>query len=96
MSFPFKFTRRLIERIELFAEPKTELWYFVAAEEGAGIYVGLKNGTSKKDFESALASGVVADLLHRIPSRAGQFYFYPKRPTPRDWCRQCHLRDSAE
>ena len=62
---------------ELFAEPKTELWYFVAAEEGAGIYVGLKSGTNKKDFESALASGVVADLLHRIPSRQDSFIFIP-------------------
>ena len=62
---------------ELLAEPKTELWYFVAAEEGAGIYVGLKSGTNKKDFESALASGVVADLLHRIPSRQDSFIFIP-------------------
>ena len=54
---------------EFVDEPKTELWYFVAAEEGAGIYAGLKNGTKKKDFESALANGRVADLLHWIPTR---------------------------
>jgi mannose-6-phosphate isomerase len=63
--------------IELLDEPKTEFWYFVATDEGAGIYVGLKKGTCKNDFESALASGTVADLLHRIPSREDDFIFIP-------------------
>ena len=63
--------------VELLDEPKTELWYFVAAEEGACIYAGLKNETNKKDFELALASGVVADLLHRIPSRQDSFILIP-------------------
>jgi len=39
-------------------EPKDEFWYFVAAEEGAGIYAGLKHGTGKSDFKSALALNV--------------------------------------
>jgi mannose-6-phosphate isomerase len=55
--------------IDHFEEPKDEFWYFVAAEKGAGIYAGLKQGTTKIDFESALATGKVADHLHRIPSR---------------------------
>jgi mannose-6-phosphate isomerase len=63
--------------IELLDEPKTELWYFVAAEADAGIYVGLKRGTTRKDFESALTSGGVADLLHRIPTRQDAFIFIP-------------------
>ncbi len=49
-------------------EPKSEIWYFVAANEGSGIYVGLKQGVSRDDFESALAEGRVSDLLHHIPS----------------------------
>ena len=62
---------------EFVDEPKTELWYFVATEEGAGIFAGLKNGTNKKDFESALANGRVADLLHWIPTRQDAFIFIP-------------------
>lgn len=63
--------------IELLDEPKTEFWYFVATDERAGIYVGLKKGTCKNDFESALANATVADLLHRIPSRQDDFIFIP-------------------
>jgi mannose-6-phosphate isomerase len=58
-------------------EPKTEMWYFVSADEGAGIYVGVKNGTRKEDFESALANGTVEGLLHRIPTRSDTFMFLP-------------------
>jgi len=63
--------------IELLDEPKTEFWYFVVTDERAAIYVGLKKGTSKNDFESALASGTVADLLHRIPCTEDDFIFIP-------------------
>ncbi len=62
---------------ELADEPKTELWYFVAVEGGAGIYAGLKNGTKKKDFELALGNGRVADLLHWIPTRQDSFIYIP-------------------
>jgi mannose-6-phosphate isomerase len=58
-------------------EPKTELWYFDAAEEGAGIYAGLKKGADKKAFELALASGEIAALLHWIPTQRDSFIFIP-------------------
>lgn len=63
--------------INSFEEPKDEFWYFVATEEGAAIYAGLKQGTSKIDFESALSTGKVADHLHRIPSRPGSSMAIP-------------------
>jgi mannose-6-phosphate isomerase len=56
-------------------EPKTEMWYFVATDAGAGIYVGVKDGTHKEDFQSALADGTVEGLLHRIPTRPDSFMF---------------------
>jgi mannose-6-phosphate isomerase len=49
-------------------EPKSEIWYFIAADEGSGIYAGLKQGVSREDFESALADGRVSELLHHIAS----------------------------
>jgi mannose-6-phosphate isomerase len=64
-------------KVESPDEPKTELWYFVAAEEGAGVYAGLKNGTKKRDFELALTSGRIAELLHWIPTRQDSFIFIP-------------------
>jgi len=62
---------------ELRGDPKTEIWYFVQTAPDAGVYVGLKNGTSKEKFETALAEGSVADLVHRIPTRPNTFIFIP-------------------
>ncbi len=62
---------------ELGGDPKTEIWYFVQTAPDAGVYVGLKNGTSKEKFETALAEGSVADLVHRIPTRPNSFIFIP-------------------
>jgi mannose-6-phosphate isomerase len=58
-------------------EPKTELWYFVDTDEGASIYAGLKNCTTKEDFQSALANGTVERMMHRVPTRPGSFMFLP-------------------
>jgi mannose-6-phosphate isomerase len=63
--------------IELLDEPKSELWYFVDTDEGASVYVGLKHGTVREVFQSALANGTVERLLHRLPTRPGSFMFLP-------------------
>jgi mannose-6-phosphate isomerase len=62
---------------ELQGDPKTEIWYFVQTAPDAGIYVGLKHGTSKEQFKAALTDGSVADLVHRIPTRPDSFIFIP-------------------
>ena len=62
---------------ELKGDPKTEIWYFVQTTSDAAIYAGLKNGTSKEQFKAALTDGSVADLVHRIPTRAHSFIFIP-------------------
>jgi mannose-6-phosphate isomerase len=64
-------------KIELLDEPKTELWYFVDTDEGASIYVGLKNGTTREDLQCALANRTVERLLHRLPTQPGSFMFLP-------------------
>jgi len=58
-------------------DPKTEMWYIAAAEPGAELYVGLRRGITRVDFERAIATGGVAGLLHRIPVRAGDTMFLP-------------------
>jgi mannose-6-phosphate isomerase len=63
--------------IDVIAEPKTEFWYFVATEAGAGIYVGLKQGVRRSDFEPSLATGRVLEFLHWIPSQPNSYIFIP-------------------
>jgi mannose-6-phosphate isomerase len=61
----------------LLAEAKTEFWYFIAAGDNAGLYIGLKNGVQKSDLESALSTGEVLELLHRVPSYPDGYIFIP-------------------
>lgn len=56
---------------------KTESWYIVDAEEGAGIYCGFKRDTNKEEFLQSLASGEVENLLNFIPVKKGDCYFIP-------------------
>ena len=58
-------------------EPKTEMWYIADADAGAKLYVGLKNGVTREDFDKALADGSVADVVHAIEARTGDSIFIP-------------------
>lgn len=62
---------------QLKGEPKTEMWYVAAVEDGADLYAGLKAGTTREQFEQALASGRCANLLHRIVTKPGDCIFIP-------------------
>lgn len=62
---------------ELNGEPKTEMWFIADATPQAELFVGLKRGVSRGDFESKIADGTVADCFHRAPVRAGDAMFLP-------------------
>lgn len=62
---------------ELRGEPKTEMWYIADATADAALYVGLKNGVTRADFEKRVPNGTVADALHRIKVQAGDVMFLP-------------------
>ncbi len=62
---------------ELKGEPKTEMWYIADAAPDACLYVGLKHGVTRAEFERKVADGSVADCFHRIPVRAGDTMFLP-------------------
>lgn len=62
---------------ELGGEPKTELWFVAAAEAGAKLYVGLKRGVTRAEFERRLADGSVAASFHVLPVTAGDAMFVP-------------------
>ena len=62
---------------ELHGEPKTEMWFIADAAPDASLYVGLKCGVTRAEFEKKISDGSVADCFHRIPVRAGDTMFLP-------------------
>src|SRR5579862_3405328 len=62
---------------ELRGEPKTEAWYIADTAPGAELYVGLKRGVTRTDFENKITSGGVAECFHRVPVKAGDTMFLP-------------------
>ena len=62
---------------ELRGEPKTEMWFIADAAPGAELFVGLKPGVTRPEFERKITDGSVADCFHRVPVRAGDTMFLP-------------------
>jgi mannose-6-phosphate isomerase len=58
-------------------EPKTEAWYIADAAPGAELYVGLKRGVTREEFERKIQSGGVEECFHRVPVKAGDTMFLP-------------------
>lgn len=56
---------------------KTEMWYIVAAEKGAGIYLGFKEDVTKEAYERAIAEKRLTELLNFYEVKAGEHYFIP-------------------
>lgn len=53
---------------------KTEMWYILGADEGAGIYCGFKRDTSREEFLSKVNDGTVEELLNFIPVKEGDCF----------------------
>ena len=56
---------------------KTEMWYIVEAEQGAGIYLGFKKDVTQEEYENAIASNTLTELLNFFEVKAGDCYFIP-------------------
>lgn len=56
---------------------KTEMWYVVDADEGAGLYMGLERSCDKEEFARAVADGSVEKLLSFKKVKPGDVYFIP-------------------
>jgi len=61
--------------LTLNGEPKTEMWYIAHADQNAKLYVGLKHGVTKEDFETAVQHGTVEQLVHAIEPKQGESIF---------------------
>ena len=58
-------------------EPKTEMWYIADALPGAELYVGLRRGVTREEFERKTQSGTVEDCFHRVGVKRGDVMFLP-------------------
>ena len=56
---------------------KTEMWYIVEADEGAGIYLGFKEDVKKEEFEKAINEKKLTELLNFFEVKAGDCFFIP-------------------
>ena len=56
---------------KLSGEPKTENWYVAEASPQAGLFIGLKAGTSPSEFINATETKTVEKLCHRVQSNKG-------------------------
>jgi mannose-6-phosphate isomerase len=61
----------------LAGDPKTEMWYVAEAAPGAELYVGLKRGVTRAEFEQRIKAGTVAECFHRVGVQAGDAMFLP-------------------
>lgn len=58
-------------------EPKTEMWFIADCEPNAKLYVGLKKGVTRPNFEQAITEGTVASCVHAVTPKPGDSIFIP-------------------
>ena len=58
-------------------EPKTEMWYIADAAPDADLFVGLKAGVTREEFEQRTADGSIEQCFQRIVVKPGDSMFLP-------------------
>ena len=53
---------------------KSEMWHIIDADEGAGLYVGLKENSSKEEIEKRLKNGTILEALNFVRVKPGDTY----------------------
>ncbi len=54
---------------------KTEMWYVMDAEAGAGIYLGFNRNVTKEEVYDMAKNGTITDALNFIPVKKGDSFF---------------------
>ena len=54
---------------------KTEMWYIMEADPGAELIIGFNRDTGQEEYEQALRSGKLLELLHYEPVQEGDAFF---------------------
>ena len=58
-------------------DPKTEAWVVLAAEPGAGVYLGFTEEVERDDVARRAVDGTVDELLQFVPLEVGDAIFVP-------------------
>lgn len=53
---------------------KSEMWHIIDADENAGLYVGLKENSSKEEIEKRLNDGTILEALNFFHVKPGDTY----------------------
>ena len=53
---------------------KSEMWHIIDADEGAGLYVGLKENSSKEEIEKRLKNGTILEALNFVRVKPGDTF----------------------
>ena len=56
---------------------KTEMWYVVAADEGAHLLAGLKESITPEEYAMRVANDTITEVLADHPVKAGDVFFLP-------------------
>ncbi len=56
---------------------KTEMWYVVAADEGAHLLTGLTEKITPEEYAAKVADGTITDVLARYEVHPGDVFFLP-------------------
>lgn len=56
---------------------KTEMWYVMEAEEGAGIIYGFRRDISKEDFKNSILNNTLLEKLNFVKCKKGDCFFIP-------------------
>ena len=56
---------------------KTEMWYVVAADEGAHLLAGLTEEITPEEYAAKVADGTITDVLARYDVHPGDVFFLP-------------------
>lgn len=54
---------------------KTEMWVILAADEGAFLYLGLKERMTPDEFAAAIADDSIEGKLNKVPVKPGDVFF---------------------
>ncbi|MEG1864416.1 MAG: type I phosphomannose isomerase catalytic subunit [Alistipes sp.] len=56
---------------------KTEMWYVIAADQGAHLRSGLSRQMTPDEYEQSVEQGTITDYLHDYQIHAGELFFLP-------------------
>ena len=56
---------------------KTEMWYVMEADEGAGLIYGFKKDITQQEFAKAIEDQTLEEVVNWIPVKKGDTFFIP-------------------